>query len=104
MSRLGSLFRIVVAGVASFYTGNWGLLAAQIGSEAQRRKRDKNNARQRAAYNAALQAPGISERERTVRVGDVANDHMWTSNAAFDAIVETTVAKTLAKLGVKPKE
>lgn len=54
-------------------------------------------------YSAALQATAISERERTVRVGDVANDHMWTSNAAFDAIVETTVAKVLSKLGVKPQ-
>jgi hypothetical protein len=51
------------------------------------------------AYVAGLQATSISERERTVRVGDVANENMWSGNAAFDAIVETTVAKVLSKLG-----
>jgi len=54
------------------------------------------------AYTAALQATAISERERTVRIGDVASDQMWTSSGAFDAIVEVSVAKTLSKLGVKP--
>ena len=54
------------------------------------------------AYAAALQAAAISERERTVRIGDVASYQMWTSSGAFDAIVEVSVAKTLSKLGVKP--
>lgn len=51
---------------------------------------------------ANLNAETVAERERTVRVGDVASNNMWTSDAAFDAIVEVTVAKVLTKLGVKP--
>jgi len=53
-------------------------------------------------YTAGLQAAAISERERTVRIGDVASDQMWTSSGAFDAIVEVSVAKVLSKLGMKP--
>jgi len=53
-------------------------------------------------YTAGLQAAAVSERERTVRIGDVASDQMWTSSGAFDAIVEVSVAKVLSKLGVKP--
>ena len=55
------------------------------------------------ALMAQLNATSISERERTVRVGDLANDHMWTADSAFDAVVEVAVAKALAKLGLKPQ-
>lgn len=53
MSRWGSAFRIVVAAVYAYYSGNWAALATQVESERQRRKRDKANARARAAYNEA---------------------------------------------------
>lgn len=42
---------------------------------------------------AQLQATMISERERTVRVGDVASENMWTvDRAALEAIVAAAVA------------
>lgn len=58
MSRWGSVFRIVLAAIPVAMTMGqspqaWALLASQVESERQRRKRDHARARAHAAYNEA---------------------------------------------------
>ena len=48
---------------------------------------------------ANLNASTISERERTIRVGDIASDNMWTvDRAALEAAAAAAVAALIAKI------
>ena len=51
--RAGGYFRIGVAAVVSYFSGNWWLLANQVAAEEGRRKRDSNNKRARREFNNA---------------------------------------------------
>lgn len=53
------------------------------------------------SYIAGLNATAISERERTVRHGDIAANNMWQGDVTMDSIVEAAVVKALNKVGIK---